>query len=380
MEIVLAALPPDSTIIITPAISAVAGRQAVAFRLPDDDDLSNNFVRFECVVGPVARELLISEFLSNADSLGCEWIELQSVVDYDLPLQDWVLEIEGKPSPLDSTCRVEPGEKIVVCADSICFRAAVPDANCNLLQPEMWRALDNLQGTIALRMQLGAISDSIEYRGAIEPGRSWERDFDSTDAAFASLFYRSTAISGSTPCHENSVRPAPVVFDIGFVGASLSLAKDSIDNSKIRAEFRLVNLGCRDSAPVAIQVFDDSNRDGNAGSSELVLTHNIDPIPKGDSVTVSITLPVATGRKHYIFALADDEVLSNNTASGMITVGELTQELIITEFLADPAGSLETEWIEIKNASAFPVDLHGWRVGELTNPERRRNGSCLGTR
>ena len=368
LEFTIEALSPDSSEIFTPTLSLSAGRQSFIFQLPEDDDISNNSIHFECVIGPIAAELLISEFVNNAsDSIGCEWIEVQSIVPYNLSLQGWSLEIDGRAISLDSQEFVESGETIVLCKDSVCFRSGNSGIACRLIQPAQWHSLGNEQSAIALRMHLGALSDSVGYRGAIESGRSWERDFDSTSVDFESLFYRSTSISGSTPCNRNSPRPAPIAFDIGIVPGSLILTKDSLNNSIVRAELQLANHGYNNSGSIAIQVFDDSNRDGVPASSELILTHDIDPILKGDSVTVAIAFAAATGRKIYIFTLDDDEILSNNAISGVITAGSLTRELIITEILADPVGSLETEWIEIKNASGYSVDLHGWQIGDAAH-------------
>ncbi len=368
LEFTIEALSPDSTVIFTPSISVLAGRHSFIIQLPDDDDISNNIIHFECVIGPIAPELLISEFVNNApNSIGCEWIEAQSIVPYNLSLQGWSLQIDGRAMSLDSQGFVESGETIVLCEDSVCFRSGNSGIACRLIQPTQWHSLGNEQGAIALRMHLGALSDSVGYRGAIESGRSWERDFDSTNVAFESLFYRSTSISGSTPCNDNSVRPTPVAFDIGFIPGSLILTKDSPNNSIVWAQLQLANHGYRNSESIAIHVFDDLNRDGVTAPTELVLTHHADPILEGDSVTISIAVPAATGRRNCIFTLKDDEILSNNAISGVITAGSLTRELIITEFLADPVGSLETEWIEMKNASGYSVDLHGWQIGDAAH-------------
>ncbi len=365
LEFIIETLLPDSTLNFTPLMSLPAGRHSFVIQLPDDDDISNNSLYFECVIGPIAPELLISEFMNNAaDSIGCEWIEVRSNVPYTISLYGWTLEVYSKSVTLDSLAHIAPDELLIFCEDSICFRLRNSGFDCRLIQLAPWRPLGNDRGTIALRMHLGALSDSVEYHGTSEIGRSWERDFDSTNVAFESLFYRSTSISGSTPCNDNSVRPAPVAFDIGFVPGSLVLAKDSLNSTTVRAEFRLANDGFRDSGPIAVQVFDDHNRDDVPTADELVLTHIVDPITQGDSVTSAIAIQAASGRKNYIFTLGNDEFLSNNTAFGMITAGELTGEIIITEFLADPVGTLESEWIEIKNTSEFSVNMRGWQIGD----------------
>ncbi|MBK7092197.1 MAG: lamin tail domain-containing protein [bacterium] len=236
-----------------------------------------------------------------------------------------------------------------------------------MIQPATWRSLGNTQGAIALRMHLGALSDSVEYRGAIEAGRSWERDFDSTGTAFESLFYRSTAICRSTPCNDNSARPVPVAVDIAFVPGSLRLECDSVGVTTIAASFWLVNYGYRESGAAAVHVFDDADRDGVGSASEWMLDYQGEALAGGDSAEVTLSISANTGRHRIIFQLDDDEVLANNIATGEITVGPITREVVITEFLADPTGELESEWIEIRNVAAYPIDLSGWKVGDLSH-------------
>ncbi len=48
----------------------------------------------------------------------------------------------------------------------------------------------------------------------------------------------------------------------------------------------------------------------------------------------------------------------------------LRYEVVINELMADPTpevGLPNTEWIELKNVSSFPVDLQGWRIGDATS-------------
>lgn len=363
----LGPLLPDSAQIALLSFTVAAGRQAYVMQLPDDDDLSNNVMNFDCVVGPYARELLLNEFVCNgSNSLGCEWIELQSVAEYELSLKGWMLEIIGESTPLDTPCRIPPGAKVILCEDSTCFRTTFTGLDCQLVQPDNWRPLDNTGGIVVLRMQLGALSDSVEYRGAIESGRSWERDTDATGGNFEALFYRSTSLSGSTPCNDNSIRPAPVAFDVGFAPSSLSLQKDSLDDSMIVASLVLVNNGYRDTAPALIRVFDDADHDSTAAANEQILAYETDSLHPGDSSRIIFSISASAGRKHLIFLLADDEVLENNSLSGEITVGPLTREILITELLADPANPLESEWVEIKNISGRAINLQGWSLGDMS--------------
>lgn len=370
-------LLPDSERVVTLLLHEDSGRRSYIIRLPSDDDSTNNEIRFECVIGSHAPEIVISEIMNTGtDSLGCEWIEAQSIVAYRVSLNGWSVEVDGRATLLDSLGNVEAGERIVLCEDSVCFRARHPVASCQLIQPGAWRALGNTIGSIVLRMHLGALSDSVEFRGVTTPGQSWERDFDSTGVAFESRFYRSTAVGGSTPCADNSDRPVPVAIDVGFSPGSLKLTIDGENESIITASFQLVNYGYRPSGLVTVHVFDDTDHDGVASPDEWIHDYEVESIAGGDSSKVVRSFSAGRGRHRLIFEL-DDEVMHNNIANCEITLGPATKEVVVTEFLADPTGELESEWVEIRNVSGFPVDLRGWKFGDLTHQNLLDNAPVL---
>src|SRR5690606_9004301 len=54
----------------------------------------------------------------------------------------------------------------------------------------------------------------------------------------------------------------------------------------------------------------------------------------------------------------------------LMAQGVSRYDVVITEFMADPApvtGLPNNEWIEIKNVSASPINLQGWRIGDATS-------------
>ncbi len=359
---------PDSLHIRQLSLPPRAGRQSLLLVLSADDDSSNNHISFEFVVGRFAPELQVTEFVCIASiDKGCEWIEVQSLVDYDISLHDWNLEINGKASLIDSNYLVHSGEKFIVCEDSLCLLARFPELTCHLVQPNIWHPLGNNTGSIVLRTPLNAISDSIAYRGDNELGQSWERDLDSIGTNFESSFYRSTSPAGSTPCAENSIRPVPVAFDIGIVANSLTLDKDSLQASLILAYLKLLNYGYRDVPMVRITVASDVDRDSLLDGEEVLFENESGPIAAGDSAMIQIRIEAPTGRHLFLFQLQDDESAGNNRICGMITTGPQTGELLVTEFLADPTADLESEWIEIRSASSQPIELSGWSFGDLAH-------------
>ncbi|MBK7092196.1 MAG: lamin tail domain-containing protein [bacterium] len=126
-EFEIEALLPDSELIAIISFAEKRGRHSYIIRLPDDDDNTNNEVRFECVIGAFAREMLISEIMNvSADSSGCEWIEAQNVVAYSISLKGWSLEIDGRATALDSLGEVEPKRESYCARTAFVFAQAIP--------------------------------------------------------------------------------------------------------------------------------------------------------------------------------------------------------------------------------------------------------------
>ncbi len=63
--------------------------------------------------------------------------------------------------------------------------------------------------------------------------------------------------------------------------------------------------------------------------------------------------------------LSDDDRVRNNSL-GFVAVGEEYPPVLLWEVLAnpDPSTSLSTEWVELFNRSALPIDLDGYGLGD----------------
>ena len=373
----LPALAIDSTVTSDIEVPAKPGHRAFIVRLPEDDDSTNNRLEFECVIGPRAEELQIAEIMNNADlSHGGEWIEVAGVVNYDLSMRGWKLEIDGGETALDSISVIPAFSRAIICQDSSALRQAYHSLRCPVFQPTAWHTLGNGSGTIVMRMGLGAISDSVTYLGG-EPARSWERDPDSTSQEFHSLFYLSTDSLGATPCAVNSPRPVPVGNDLGIVPGTLAIAHSSGNSNLVDISLQIVNHGYRDATPTQVEVAEDTDRDSLVDVGETIYSAFAPAVKSRDTVIVSMTLELTVGRHLLIVRLPEDEVAINNKAFACITSGSLSRELVITEFLADPEGPLESEWVEFKNASSFAVSLSGWSIGDLGRQSPLRSNTFL---
>jgi hypothetical protein len=362
-SIVLPIIPPDSVVHVTREYREITGRKRLIIQLPPDSDSTDNVLSFEFGFGHLFRELVINEFVPNPDDqLDCEWIELKSVAAYPLDLDGFAVGDASQRYLINTSATVLPSEWIIICEDTAAFFNHFGSTNCVVVQPQGWQRLDNLSDIIIIENDLRSFSDSVQYNGSPQVGFSWERDEDSTAGAFASLFYQSSDSLGATPCHSNSLRILPPQNDIGFASGIIARATSEQEPVHFTAVIR--NYGYLTSLISELKLYDDRDYNSLAEEGELIEQMTISPIPAGDSLVVDISHSFAHGYHVVIGILGDDQDAANNTDRTAFSMGPLTGEIVITEFLANPQGTLETEWVELKNVSSRIIDLRGWMIGD----------------
>lgn len=361
----LPSLAPDSQASLSIEVAAARGRNLLALALETDGDSTDNRAGFRFYLDTTYREACINEFLPRAtEEGGGEWIEVVNRADYSLPLRGWIIEHDGKVDSISLEAELEPGEIALLCGDSSSVRQNSPDATCALVELRKWPELDDEQGQIVIRNDFAVTADSLTYSGAIAAGRSWERDGDSTSGDFLRDFYVSSAANGSTPCAANSERILPPARDLGFVGNKIGTIQALDQPNEIELLLRVVNHGVLPSPESTIEVFDDRDRDAVIDGGELLQTLIVPVVGVGDSVDAPCHWTLPSGRHWLRARLSEDEDATNNDAAVELTLGRPTREVVITEFLADPAGGLESEWVEVRSNSEYPVDMSRWRIGD----------------
>ncbi len=210
-----------------------------------------------------------------------------------------------------------------------------------------WSYLNNGGDCILVRDEFGTISDSVAFDSGAGQNRSLERN--ELEIPGLPDWNPSQSPTGATPCASNSVLPAPAAYDAGFVEGASAFRKDSSDVELIHVHAVVANSGYRDLPPFAIDIFNDINHNGISSDDEFLASVEVDSLASGDAATVEFSLRVPTGRHLLILQLPTDERPDNNYCQVEITSGALTREVIVTEFLADPSGRSETEWIELRN-------------------------------
>lgn len=358
-------LMPDSLMTLTIEVAAERGRNLLVLALDSDAVANDNRAEFRFYFDATYHEAQINEFVPRAtDEGGGEWVELVNRANYHLPLGSWVIESNIKRDSLRTDAVIAPDEMALLCADSAAVRRRFPDAFCPLIELRRWPGHGDDQGQIVIRNDFALVADSIVYGGGIAADRSWERDGDSASGDFLRDFYVSSAVAGGTPCAPNSERILPPGHDLGFVGNKIGAIQLEDRPNEIGLLLRVVNHGVLPSVEAIIEVFDDRNRNEVIDGGELLQTLIVPILGVGDSVDAPCQLILASGR-HWLHArLSEDEDSTNNDAAVELTLGRPTREVVITEFLADPAGGLESEWVEVRNNSEYPVGISRWRIGD----------------
>jgi hypothetical protein len=362
-SIALPTIPPDSVIDFTREYREPSGRKRLILQLPPDADSTDNTLSFEFGLGRLFRELVVNEFVPNPDDrLDCEWIELRNVAAYPVGLKGFAIGDVSQRYAIDADVTVLPSQRVIVCEDTVAFINYNGPISCAVVQPRGWQRLDNLSDIIIVENDLQSLSDSVQYSGSPQVGFSWERDEDSTTGAFASLFYQSTDSSGATPCRLNSLRQLPPRNDIGFV-SSITVRATS-NQEPVHFVVPIRNYGYLTSLASELRLYNDRDYDSLAENDELVEQSIVSPIPVGDSLVAEISHSFARGYYAVIGILSADDNAANNTNRIAFSVGPLTGEIIITEFLANPGAPLETEWLEARNVTKRIIDLRGWLIGD----------------
>jgi hypothetical protein len=358
-------LAPDSTHIVKRTYSEEPGRKRLILELSSDEDNSDNHYETEFPVGNFFTELVTNEFLANpTDQLDCEWLELINVVEYPLDVVDFAVGDPDTQHRFGHDLRLEPGERLIVCEDSSRFTDYYGRPECSLISPPAWNNLSNLGDIIIVCNDLGRISDSVVFDGGWPDNVTWERDESLSDGDFDILFYRCSDPSGTTPFLPTSTRVIPIQNDLALDTNSLSVIVPQAPNMTVTVLVAVVNRGAAKSGAVFLLLYHDGNLDSAGSEKELLAQVSIDPLEPDSSMAFEITVELDPGYHQVIVALPDDEEISNNTSVICFSHGSRTEEIIITEFLADPVDPLECEWIECRNVSGRTIDLSGWSVGD----------------
>ncbi|OGY93301.1 MAG: hypothetical protein A2406_00930 [Candidatus Komeilibacteria bacterium RIFOXYC1_FULL_37_11] len=199
------------------------------------------------------------------------------------------------------------------------------------------------------------IIDKVEYHEAAVEGRSYARDGQQ-------FFWTKTPTPGSS--NQISVNQAPVaqiqVEETDFiVGEKIAFsAEQSYDPEGDELDY-LWQLP--DGKTSTRQIVKHSFDQAGSYTIGLVVTDS-----EGLTDTAEFVVNIYQTDKQ-------GEELSNAQAVNNFSVSEIDlaeDDLIISEFIPNPVGSDDGEWIEIYNASDQPVDLFAWQIDDQDGGSR----------
>nr|MBN2278355.1 lamin tail domain-containing protein [candidate division Zixibacteria bacterium] len=316
----------------------------------------------------VRAELVINEVMSNepGSSTTLEWIELYNNSTVSISLGFHTLIIDGVPMSLpDNGVRAQ--EYLILCrklyadAGSPGFESVWGDSTgiwgdntelefYDVVEVDSIR-LTNTGGEIKLNRLLTQVSRFV-WQESGSDGVSWERYLPTDTVVYSCLDPK-----GSTPGEENSVTPKDN--DLALVEVNVYPAEEG----QCGFEAMLVNVGLLSQPAGNLRVSYDPERDSVADSTDLIAIFDFPATEPGDTLIADTYLDLDGYSPELLIELPEDDKMLNNKK--IITgFGRLYPPIILSEFIADPQGSLEVEWVELKNRSDFDLDLHYWYLGD----------------
>ncbi|MFZ5980261.1 MAG: hypothetical protein ACOYVF_06470 [Candidatus Zixiibacteriota bacterium] len=298
----------------------------------------------------VRAEVVVNEVMVNepGSQSALEWFELYNNSSAQASMNLYYAVV-GAYTVTFSGVTLPAYGYLLVCRDTAAVRVYWSDdipAETPLYEGTF--SLANSAGTISLHTIV--LISELSWNSAGEDGVSWERKF--TDA---SEVWSSTDGSGGTPGFLNSVSLVP--YDLSLEDIAISSLNDTT-----WLTFVLVNRGenLMTGGVLSLFYYDEKYPDDE---SQVIAELDI-PLTDTGYTTV-IREPFVLDGQYVSLgaALNDDDRLRNNRIY-FFAPGAEYPPFVISEFLANPATALGSEWIELKNRFNISMTMAGWFIGD----------------
>ncbi len=169
-----------------------------------------------------------------------------------------------------------------------------------------------------------------------------------------------------TPGFKNSISPPSYDLELASIFSS---SQTLLTGDKIKIFAIIKNKGERQANNFSVEIYNDTNFDSSASSSELISAQSFSNLSPGDSTTAIADFIVPQQKEFVIIAkiiFAEDENSSNNQLIKIFSVnqpGANYNDIVINEIMYSPASG-EPEWVEIYNSTSSPLNLNSWKIGD----------------
>lgn len=320
--------------------------------------------------------LIINEVMANEPQAqtSLEWIELFNDSLSSVSLADYRLIIGSDEISLPTGVVLGSNEYFIVCArlfssgSTTGFEEAWGNNSgfwnddpleSTLAAPfEVSMSLINGGGEVRLLQGTNLLSE-LSWTESGRDGYSWER----SEPSGADIVQCEDRLGGS-PGTVNSVTMLANDLAIDTVTVSCADALTTISVDIISRSFNEIDNG------LVFLV------DIGSGSNDTLAVLSLPAVSAGYGTTVVGEFQFAGMYVDLRVVLNGDERLRNNSFY-FVACGQDFPPLILNEFLANPVGSLGSEWIEIKNIHGDWYDLSGWSIGDALGLKLITEGSIV---
>lgn len=327
----------------------------------NDDDLTNNVIIFQTVIGVPKQSIIINEMMYAPLEDMPEWIECYNRSGESIDITGWKLTDEGSSKKeIQSTSTVQAGAYCIFTADTVAFKNYFPGVTA-VFQVSIPPLNNTSPEAIVLFDERGGVMDSIYYRPQWggKNGHSLQR-FDAAGASTDSTNWRSAF---PTPGKINALIKKN--YDASLLSLLLLTEKPQV-NQQMSVTALIKNTGKQSLGNLIVELFLEKNMNGLCEQEELRESRMIPSLSSGESISLTIPLVAESIGKQRIFchvlASADEDSL-NNFAAIDFTVGGQPYNIVINEIMYNPINE-EPEWIELFNLSDQSISLEGWKISD----------------
>lgn len=180
--------------------------------------------------------------------------------------------------------------------------------------------------------------------------------------------WANSLVSNGTPGSTNSV--TPLNYDL-LVSSLVFNPPQPILGEDVSVITTIKNKGALLANNFLVLIYNDINFDSIGQANELIFSQSYSNLVSGDSIIAQTILSsLAIGSYQIISKVNfnEDENLLNNQLIKSFSVyppGNVYNDLIINEIMYAPSSG-QSEWVELLNKSANPINLKKWKFADAT--------------